>query len=83
MKIQRRMAFHFTYQLIFYALLIVAITLVACIIFFQNMTSNEIRRNFPVGVLQQIAQEAHYKGGTIKISPEWDKVIGERSLSAG
>ncbi|MFE5321452.1 sensor histidine kinase [Paenibacillus sp. NPDC056579] len=80
MKIQRRMAFHFTYQLIFYALLIVAITLVACIMFFQNMTSNEIRRNFPVGVLQHIAQEAHYKGGTIQISPEWDKLIEEKGM---
>lgn len=80
MKIQRRMAFHFTYQLIFYALLIVAITLVACIMFFQNMTSNEICRNFPVGVLQQIAQEAHYKGGTIQISPEWDKLIEEKGM---
>ncbi|MEC0228189.1 HAMP domain-containing sensor histidine kinase [Paenibacillus alba] len=80
MKIQRRMAFHFTYQLIFYALLIVTITLVACILFFQNMTSNEIRRNFPVGVLQQIAQEAHYKGGTIQISPEWEKLIEEKGM---
>lgn len=80
MKIQQRMAFHFTYQLIFYALLMVAITLVACILFFQNMTSNEIRRNFPVGALQQIAQEAHYKDGTIQISPEWDKLIEEKGM---
>lgn len=80
MKIQQRMAFHFTYQLIFYALLMVAITLVACILFFQNMTSNEIRRNFPVGVLQQIAQEAHYKDGMIQISPEWDKLIEEKGM---
>ncbi|MBU5673777.1 sensor histidine kinase [Paenibacillus brevis] len=80
MKIQQRMAFHFTYQLIFYALLMVVITLVACILFFQNMTSNEIRRNFPVGVLQQIAQEAHYKDGTIQISPEWDKLIEEKGM---
>ncbi|AIQ27499.1 histidine kinase [Paenibacillus sp. FSL P4-0081] len=80
MKIQQRMAFHFTYQLIFYALLMVAITLVACILFFQNMTSNEIRRNFPVGVLQQIAQEAHYKDGMVQISPEWDKLIEEKGM---
>jgi signal transduction histidine kinase len=80
MKIQQRMAFHFTYQLIFYALLMVAITLVACILFFQNMTSNEIRRNFPVGVLQQITQEAHYKDGMVQISPEWDKLIEEKGM---
>ncbi|TNJ67290.1 HAMP domain-containing histidine kinase [Paenibacillus hemerocallicola] len=80
MKIQQRMAFHFTYQLIFYALLMVAITLLACVLFFQNMTSNEIRRNFPVGVLQQIAQEAHYKDGTIQITPEWDKLIEEKGM---
>lgn len=58
----------------------VAITLVACILFFQNMTSNEIRRNFPVGVLQQIAQEAHYKDGMVQISPEWDKLIEEKGM---
>ncbi|WP_235441361.1 sensor histidine kinase KdpD [Paenibacillus sp. IHB B 3415] len=44
------------------------------------MTSNEIRRNFPVGVLQQIAQEAHYKDGMIQISPEWDKLIEEKGM---
>ncbi|WP_256704077.1 sensor histidine kinase KdpD [Paenibacillus sp. FSL H8-0259] len=44
------------------------------------MTSNEIRRNFPVGVLQQIAQEAHYKDGMVQISPEWDKLIEEKGM---
>ena len=58
MKIQQRMALHFTYQLIFYSLLILALTLVACILYFQNMKNNEIRRNFPAGALQLIAQEA-------------------------
>ncbi|SFM35921.1 Signal transduction histidine kinase [Paenibacillus sp. 1_12] len=80
MKIQQRMAFHFTYQLIFYALLILAITLVACVMFFQNMTNNELRRNFPVGALQPIAQEAYSKDGTIRISPEWDKLIKEKGM---
>jgi signal transduction histidine kinase len=80
MNIQRRMAFHFTYQLIFYALVIVTIALAACIMLFQNMTSNEIRRNFPVGVLQQIAQEAHYKDGTIQIFSEWNKLIEEKGM---
>ncbi|GAB6930812.1 HAMP domain-containing sensor histidine kinase [Paenibacillus sp. JCM 10914] len=80
MKIQQRMSFHFTYQLIFYALLIVAITLVACIIYFQSMTSHEIRRNFPVGALQLIAQEAYSKDGTIQISPEWTKLIEDKEM---
>ncbi|MFF2481657.1 sensor histidine kinase [Paenibacillus sp. NPDC058071] len=80
MKIQQRMAFHFTYQLIIYSILIVAITLIACIVYFQNMTNNEIRRNFPVGALQMIAQEANTKDGTIKISPEWDKLIKEKGM---
>ncbi|MBP1995729.1 HAMP domain-containing sensor histidine kinase [Paenibacillus eucommiae] len=80
MRIQQRMSFHFTYQLIFYALFILAITLVACIMFFQNMTNNEIRRNFPVGALQLIAQEAYTKDGTLQISPEWEKLIGEKGM---
>ncbi|BBI32645.1 two-component sensor histidine kinase [Cohnella abietis] len=80
MKIQQRMAFHFTYQLIFYALVIVAITLVACILYFQNMKNNEMRRNFPVGALQLISQEAYSKDGTVQISSKWDKFIEEKGM---
>ncbi|WP_239615313.1 sensor histidine kinase [Cohnella mopanensis] len=80
MKIQQRMAFHFTYQLIFYALVIVAITLVACILYFQNMKNNELRRNFPVGALQLISQEAYSKDGSIQISSKWDKFIEEKGM---
>ncbi|MDI4644956.1 sensor histidine kinase [Cohnella hashimotonis] len=77
---QHRMAFHFTYQLIFYALLIVTITLVAFILFFQSMSNKELRRNFPVGALQLIAQEAQFKDGTIEISPKWNKLIEENGM---
>jgi len=80
MKIQQRMTFHFTYQLIFYVLIILAITLIACIIYFQNTTNSELRRNFPVGALQLIAQEASSKDGTIQISPKWDKLIEEKGM---
>ncbi|WP_254639161.1 HAMP domain-containing sensor histidine kinase [Cohnella sp. GbtcB17] len=77
---QHRMAFHFTYQLIFYALLIVTITLVALTLFLQSMSNKELRRNFPVGALQLIAQEAQFKDGTIKLSPKWNKLIEEKGM---
>ncbi|MDG0813504.1 hypothetical protein OMP40_32605 [Cohnella rhizosphaerae] len=80
MRMQHRMAFHFTYQLIFYALLIVTISLVAFILFFQNMSNKELRRNFPVGALQLIAQEAQFKDGTIEISPKWNKLIEQNGM---
>ncbi|MFB9278697.1 HAMP domain-containing sensor histidine kinase [Cohnella cellulosilytica] len=80
MKIQQRMALHFTYQLIFYSLLILALTLVACILYFQNMKNNEIRRNFPTGALQLIAQEADSKNGAIRLSPKWVNLIEEKGM---
>jgi len=80
MKIRQRMAFHFTYQLIFYSLLIVSITLIACILFFQNMRNNELRRNFPAGALQMIALEANYKDGTVRISSKWDDLIADKGM---
>jgi len=80
MKIQQRMAFHFTYQLVFYALVILAITLIASVMFWKNMTNNEVRRNFPAGALQLIAQEASSKNGAIRISPEWEKLIVEKRM---
>ncbi|GGG52011.1 HAMP domain-containing sensor histidine kinase [Paenibacillus radicis (ex Gao et al. 2016)] len=80
MKIQQRMAFHFTYQLIFYALVMVALTLIASILYFQNTKNNELRRNFPVGALQFISQEASSKDGVIKISSKWDRFIEEKGM---
>lgn len=77
---QHRMAFHFTYQLIFYALLIVTVTLVALTLFLQSMSNKELRRNFPVGALQLISQEAQFKDGTIKLSPKWNKLIEENGM---
>lgn len=80
MKIQQRMAFHFAYQLIFYSLVILALTLVACIVYFQNTKNNEVRQDFPLGALQLIAQEANTKDGTIQISPKWVKLIEEKGM---
>ncbi|MFE4713573.1 sensor histidine kinase [Paenibacillus sp. NPDC056722] len=80
MKIQQRMAFHFTYQLIFYALVILALSLAASVLFYQNITNNDLRRNFPDGALQLIAQEATSKNGAIQLSPEWDKLITEKGM---
>ncbi|MCM3747058.1 HAMP domain-containing histidine kinase [Paenibacillus pasadenensis] len=80
MKIRQRMSFHFTYQLVFYSLLIVTVTLVAGLLFIQNMRTNELRRNFPVGALQLIAQETKYKDGTIRISAKWGELIEEKGM---
>ncbi|SDT40228.1 His Kinase A (phospho-acceptor) domain-containing protein [Paenibacillaceae bacterium GAS479] len=80
MKIRQRMAFHFTYQLIFFSLLIVVVTLAALLIFLQNMTNNELRRGFPIGALQTIALEAKYKDGAIRIPSKWDELIEEKGM---
>ncbi|WP_232058145.1 HAMP domain-containing sensor histidine kinase [Cohnella abietis] len=44
------------------------------------MKNNEMRRNFPVGALQLISQEAYSKDGTVQISSKWDKFIEEKGM---
>ena len=80
MKIQRRMAFHFAYQLIFYSVLIFALILILFIFLIQNLTNDEIRRNFPNGALDTIATEASYEKGQIKLASRWTKLLEERNI---
>ncbi|MCQ6563234.1 HAMP domain-containing sensor histidine kinase [Paenibacillus mendelii] len=80
MKIQRRMAFHFTYQLIFYSFLIFAVILILFIFFIQQITNDEIRRNFPNGALDTITTEATYEKGQIKLASRWTKLLEERNI---
>lgn len=80
MKIQRRMTLHLTYQLIFYALLILALFFLLLNLANKSMANEEIQRDFPNGVLKTAASEATYEDGTIHLSGRWAELIEERGM---
>jgi len=80
MRIQRRLAFHFAYQLIFYSLLFFAIFMLLIFWFAQNMTQKEVERNFPIGILDSLISEAPYDKNSIVLSDKWMKLLKERNM---
>jgi signal transduction histidine kinase len=80
MKIRRRIAFHLTYQFIFYALLIQTIGLFVLLLILQKTVNDDMRRNFPNGILSTVATEFSMDNGVIKVSDRWPDLIKERGM---
>ncbi|MUT68399.1 sensor histidine kinase KdpD [Paenibacillus sp. NEAU-GSW1] len=75
MKLQRRMALHFTYQQIIYSFFIVLFVLSIVIVVIGLVTREQIRRNFPVNGLDSIVSETYMEENKIKISKSWEKLF--------
>jgi signal transduction histidine kinase len=80
MKVQRRMAFHFTYQLIVYSILIFVAMIVLFLVIINKITNDDLKRNFPAGALSSIVSESFYEKKEIKMSAHWKKLIEERDM---
>lgn len=80
MKVQRRMAFHFTYQLIVYSVLIFVAMTILFLVLINKISNDELKRNFPAGALDSIITETYYQNDEIKFSPHWKKFIEERGM---
>ncbi|WP_054026418.1 sensor histidine kinase [Bacillus sp. FJAT-28004] len=80
MKVQRRMAFHFTYQLVVYSILIFVAMIVLFLVLINKITNEDLKRNFPAGALSSIVAETDYSKKKIKMTTHWKKLIEERDM---
>jgi signal transduction histidine kinase len=80
MKVQRRMAFHFTYQLIIYSILIFIAMMVLFLILISKLMNDDLKRNFPTGALSSIVTGSYYENDEIKLPAHWTKLIKERDM---
>lgn len=80
MRVQRRMAFHFTYQLIIYSILIFLAITVLLIIIINKIGNEELKRNFPSGALSSIVAESYIDKQNVKVPLHWKKLIKERNV---
>lgn len=69
MKLQRRMAFHFTYQLIIYSILTFIIIIVLFLYLVNRITMQEIKYNFSVGGLDTIVDGTYVSNDDIVEMP--------------
>ncbi|GGG71425.1 sensor histidine kinase [Paenibacillus radicis (ex Gao et al. 2016)] len=79
MKLQRRLAIHFTYQLAAYSILVVGMIVAMVLVMVNVVTREEIKRNFPVNGLESIVTGTYFTNGEIQMSKQWQDVITERN----
>ncbi|OAB45465.1 sensor histidine kinase [Paenibacillus glacialis] len=80
MKIQRRMAFHFTYQLIVYSILVFISMTILFLVLINKITNEELKRNLPVAALDSVISETYYQNDTLKFPSYWSKFIKEKNM---
>lgn len=80
MKVGRRMAFHFTYQLIIYSIFLFISLLLLAMVFFNQFSNNEMKRNFPAGALTSIVSESFYGNGVITVPDHWKSFIKKHKV---
>ncbi|WP_042169797.1 sensor histidine kinase [Paenibacillus gorillae] len=79
MKLQRRLAIHFTYQLAAYSIVVFGLMVAMVLVMVNVMTREEIKRNFPANGLGSIVAGTFYTNGEIQLSKQWQDVITERN----
>lgn len=80
MKVSRRMAFHFTYQLIIYSVFLLVAVLVFFMFLYNHLSNNEIKRNFPAGALESIISESYYQNGVVTLPTHWKSFFTEQHV---
>ena len=65
MRLRRRLAFHFTYQLIAFSAFMFCFLIVLLFFLIKHISEDEIKRNFPTGVLNSIVTETVTENGEV------------------
>lgn len=80
MKVSRRLAFHFTYQLIAFSLFMFMLLLTLFFVLTKHIANEEIRLNFPTGVLVNITAETVTENGVVNLEGHWKELLYERNM---
>lgn len=80
MKVSRRLAFHFTYQLIAFSLFLFMLLLTLFFVIAKHIANEEIRRNFPAGVVSNLTAETLTENGVVNLAGHWKDLLHERNM---
>lgn len=80
MRLRRRLAFHFTYQLIALSILMLFVLLVLLFFLIKHISSEEIQRNFPTGVLESVVNETVTENGVVRLADYWEVLLKESDM---
>jgi len=79
MKLQRRLSFHFIYQMIIYSALMLIITIVLLFTILNRMTLEEMKYNFAAGALDTIVSATYVSGNKAEVPKSVEELIEKRN----
>lgn len=80
MRLRRRLAFHFTYQLIAFSAFMFCFLIVLLFFLIKHISDDEIKRNFPTGVLNSIVTETVTENGEVQLEEYWKLLLQEKDM---
>lgn len=80
MRLRRRLAFHFSYQLIAFSAFMFCFLIVLLFFLIKHISDDEIKRNFPTGVLNSIVTETVTENGEVLLQEPWKLLLKERDM---
>ncbi|WP_098749324.1 HAMP domain-containing sensor histidine kinase [Paenibacillus sp. EZ-K15] len=80
MRLRRRLAFHFTYQLIAFSAFMFCFLIVLLFFLIKHIGDEEIQRNFPTGVLDGIVTETVTENGEVLLEEQWKFLLQEKDM---
>jgi len=78
MKLQRRMSFHFIYQMVIYSFLMIVITVVLLLMLINRIAFEEMKYNFAAGALDTIVSGTYISSDTAELSDSIVELIETR-----
>lgn len=80
MRLRRRLAFHFTYQLIAFSAFMFCFIIVLMFFLSSHISNEEIKRNFSAGVLDSIVGETVAEKGSVQLEEHWKVLLQESEM---
>ncbi|KOP66062.1 histidine kinase [Bacillus sp. FJAT-18019] len=80
MRLRRRLAFHFTYQLIAFSAFMFCFLIVLLFFLIRHINNDELQRNFPTGVLDGIVMETVTENGKVLLGEHWKHLLREKNM---
>lgn len=80
MRLRRRLAFHFTYQLIAFSAFMFCFLIVLLFFLTKHIGNEEMRRNFPTGVLNSIVTETVTENGKVLLADHWKLLLQDKEM---
>ncbi|OZI12245.1 two-component sensor histidine kinase [Bacillaceae bacterium SAS-127] len=81
-SLRRRLIFHFSIQFISLSIAIIILFFALFFLLLQHISNQELRRNYPAGVLEYLTTETVIEDNKAEIDEKWERILKEKQMWA-